>query len=362
MKPEPVVQIEDLCIALGAFALQDFSLAVLDGEYFVILGPTGVGKTVLLECILGIHQPQSGRVRLRGVDVSRYLPEARNVGYVPQDYALFPNMTVEENLAWGPRVRGWERQKREERVEELLELLSIECLRKRLPSGLSGGEKQRVAVGRALAVDPAILLLDEPLSALDELRRSDLAKELRRIQRQVGATFLHVCHNLDEAAELADKIALLRHGRVEQIGDLEDILYRPVSPFVANFSGCLNVFEISPLDHSQPKGVLDDGTILGLQESLSQRGKIAIRPDSIELMEPSKREALQDEASANSFSVRVLGKDGERVSHYLLSVQIQRGGQVWKVALRRRGKLRLPREGDELIMTVPEKAMHLMES
>ena len=209
-----MIDIENLSIDLGEFHLRDISLRIHDGEYMVLLGPTGAGKTVLVECIVGIHRPDTGRILIDGRDATRLYPEERNVGFVPQDYALFPNMTVADNVAYGLKARRLPKAEIAERVERMMRLSEVEHLRARLPLNLSGGEKQRVALGRALATEPRVLLLDEPLAALDENLRSELAAELRRVHQAVRGTFLHVCHSFEEAAEVADRVAIINEGRI----------------------------------------------------------------------------------------------------------------------------------------------------
>ena len=231
-----MIEIQDLNITLGEFNLQDVNLAIRPGEYMVLLGPTGAGKTVLIECIVGIYRQRSGSILLNGGDVTPLLIEERNIGYVPQDYALFPNMTVFENIAYGLRARKRPAAEVEVEVEAMMQILGVNHLRHRLPLNLSGGERQRAALGRALVTRPQILLLDEPLSALDENTRYDLAVELRRVHKAVGGTFLHVCHNFQEASDLADRVAIMNGGRIAQVGTIDEILADPASEFVSEFT------------------------------------------------------------------------------------------------------------------------------
>ena len=352
---KPIVQIADLNLQLGAFQLRDFQLDVFAGEYLVILGPTGAGKTVLLDCILGIHRPTKGSIYLDGKDVTKWLPEDRNVGYVPQDYALFPTMTVEENVGYGPYVRRWPEEKRKARVDELITLLGIEKIRHRLPTALSGGEKQRVAVGRALAVHPAILLLDEPLSALDEIRRSELAREFRAIQKKVGATFLHICHNLDEATEVADRLAIIRNGQVIQIGTVEEVLRKPQSPFVAQFTGCANVFFVKPhIDGCQ----LSDGMVLRLEEKLERETHVAIRPELLQWLDESPTEHTN---CACVIKGEVTHKI-ERVSSHYFEIQPKDSELQWKISIARQARENTPTIGENLSFAIPQEAIHLMAS
>ena len=232
-----MIEIIDLSIELGRFALHHVDLSIRDGEYLVLLGPTGSGKTVLVECIAGIHRKHGGRILVDGRDVTGLYPEERHIGYVPQDYALFPNLTVRENVAYGLRARRLPEVEIVARVNSMLKMLGLSQLAERSPTTLSGGEKQRTALGRALVTNPRILLLDEPLSAIDEVMRSELATELSRIQRAVNGTFLHVCHSFDEATEVADRVAILREGSIAQVGTIEELLEKPASSLCSPLHG-----------------------------------------------------------------------------------------------------------------------------
>jgi len=209
-----MIELVDISIQAGAFSLSGVSLAVGDGEYGVLMGRTGVGKTCLLEVLAGLRRPVSGRVRLAGRDVTELPPGARGVGYVPQDGALFPAMGVGDQLAFPLRLRKWSRPDQEQRVLELAGWLGIGHLLERQPRGLSGGERQRVALGRALAFRPAVLILDEPLVGLDEETRSELISLLQRAREEGSATALHVTHSREEAALLADRAFRLVDGRI----------------------------------------------------------------------------------------------------------------------------------------------------
>jgi len=236
-----MIEIRNLSLRLADFSLRGIDLTLGRGEYAVLLGPTGAGKSVLLECLAGIHRTPPGTIAVDGQDLSRLPPERRGVGYVPQDYALFPNMTVEQNMAYGLKARGRPAAEIARRVTAELDRLRLAHLRGRHPLHLSGGEQQRVALGRALITEPQLLLLDEPLSSLDEELRATLAAELREIQRDRGCTFLHVCHSLEEAYQVADRVALLHSGVLEQAGPLEELLARPSSLFVAAFTRSRNL-------------------------------------------------------------------------------------------------------------------------
>lgn len=219
-----MIAVEGLSVQAGAFVVEGIAFAVASGEYAVLMGRTGCGKTTLLEAICGLKRVRCGRIQLMGHDVNRLRPADRGVGYVPQDLALFPTMTVRDHLAFALELRRWDSDAAARRVEELTELLGLRALLDRRPQGLSGGEAQRVALGRALAFKPPILLLDEPLSALDDETRAGLYKLLRSVQRQTGVTVLHVTHSRAEARALGDRVFLLDHGVLRELppADLEE--------------------------------------------------------------------------------------------------------------------------------------------
>jgi ABC-type sugar transport system ATPase subunit len=209
-----MIAVENLCVRAGSFSLDGVSFTVPTGQYAALMGKTGSGKTTLLEAICGLKPVQSGAVRLLDQDVTHLPPGARGIGYVPQDLALFPTMTVREHLAFALTLRRWEEIDVIRRVNELARLLGIGHLLERWPKGLSGGERQRVALGRALAFRPRLLLLDEPLSALDDETHAEMVSLLRTVQRRTGVTTLHVTHRLAEAKLLADRILLMKNGAV----------------------------------------------------------------------------------------------------------------------------------------------------
>jgi molybdate/tungstate transport system ATP-binding protein len=210
-----VIQIEHLRVRAGAFRLADITFEVPSGGYTVLMGRTGSGKTTLLETLCGLKPATAGAIVLAGRDVTRLPPALRGIGYVPQDRALFQTMTVREHLAFAPRLRRWPHGRVGERIAELAGLLGIGLLLDRKPAGLSGGEAQRVALGRALAARPAVLCLDEPLSALDDETREEMIALLRMVRHQTGVTTLHVTHRLQEAERLADQVLELRDGKVQ---------------------------------------------------------------------------------------------------------------------------------------------------
>jgi len=290
------VRVQNLHIDLGEFRLRDIDLDVAPGEYFVILGPTGAGKTVLLETIAGLYRPDSGRILVNSEDITAAPPEQRGVGFVYQDYALFPHLNVARNIAFGLRLQkdlgGFRRTAGshnlrgliKQRVVEVSKLLNIHHLLHRRPDTLSGGEQQRVALARALVVEPRLLLLDEPLSALDPKTREDLQREMARLHRELGTTTIHVTHDFEEAVALGDRIAVVHEGRIVQIGPSEEIFRRPTSEFVARFVGVRNVFygEVLPSEYGYQVLAVDGLEIAALTE-LSGRVHASLRPEDIVL-------------------------------------------------------------------------------
>jgi putative spermidine/putrescine transport system ATP-binding protein len=224
-------------------AVESVDLEIAEGEFFTMLGPSGSGKTTTLRIIAGFEQPDSGSVLLAGKDVTRQPPYDRDVNTVFQDYALFPHMTVGENVEYGLRVKGVKREERRRRAAEALALVRLEGYGSRKPVQLSGGQRQRVALARAIVNHPRVLLLDEPLGALDLKLRQDMQIELKRIQGEVGITFVYVTHDQEEALTMSDRIAVFSQGRIEQIGPPNEVYERPANEFVAGFVGISNVLD-----------------------------------------------------------------------------------------------------------------------
>ncbi|HEX7953933.1 MAG TPA: ABC transporter ATP-binding protein [Burkholderiales bacterium] len=224
-------------------AVDRVSFDVADGEFFSMLGPSGSGKTTCLRLIAGFERPDAGNIVIHGVNVERVPPYQRDVNTVFQDYALFPHMTVSENVEYGLMIRKVALSERRRRSQEMLELVKLEAMGNRKPSQLSGGQRQRVALARALINRPGVLLLDEPLGALDLKLREQMQEELKALQRQVGITFIYVTHDQGEALSMSDRLAVFNRGRVEQIGAPADIYEHPASAFVASFVGVSNVCE-----------------------------------------------------------------------------------------------------------------------
>ncbi len=222
-------------------AVDEVDLEIRDGEFFAMLGPSGSGKTTCLRMIAGFDRPTSGSIYLYGQDVSTLPPYERNVNTVFQDYALFPHMNVGDNIAYGLMVKKVPKPEREKRVEEMLDLVQLRGFASRKPSQLSGGQRQRVALARALINHPKVLLLDEPLGALDLKLRQQMQVELKAIQKRVGITFIFVTHDQEEAITMSDRIAVFNHGKIEQVGSPAEIYEKPASAFVAGFVGTSNL-------------------------------------------------------------------------------------------------------------------------
>lgn len=229
-------------------AVIDFNLDVEQGEFVAFLGPSGCGKTTTLRMIAGFEQPSTGHIFLDGEEITYQPPNRRNIGMVFQSYALFPNMTVAQNISFGLQVRKMDRQQVEKRVQEMLALIHLEEYGDRYPYQLSGGQQQRVALARALAIHPRLLLLDEPLSALDAKIRLELRQEIRRIQQTLGITTIYVTHDQEEALSLSDRVVVMNKGRIEQVGTPFEIYNYPKTEFVASFVGQLNLLPIEALD------------------------------------------------------------------------------------------------------------------
>ena len=261
-------------------AVDGISLEVPRGSFFALLGPSGCGKTTTLRMIGGFEEPTSGRILLGDHDVVGLPPYKRDVNTVFQSYALFPHMTVEANLAFGLERRGLKKQEVKGRVAEMLELVGLAGYGNRKPRQLSGGQQQRVALGRALVNHPRVLLLDEPLGALDLKLRKQMQLELKRIQSEIGITFIHVTHDQEEAMTMADAIAVMNDGRIEQLGPPEELYERPATAYVAGFLGISNLL---PATVEGPDAVrLEDGTIVRAKVN-GQVGEVAagVRPEKI---------------------------------------------------------------------------------
>jgi putative spermidine/putrescine transport system ATP-binding protein len=287
-------------------AVRGLDLDVFDGEFFSMLGPSGSGKTTTLRMIAGFEAPTAGRILLHGHDVTGRPPFERDVNTVFQDYALFPHMTVGENIGYGLMIRKVPKTERAARVAEILRLIRLEGYERRKPSQLSGGQRQRVALARALVNRPRVLLLDEPLGALDLKLREEMQIELKAIQQEVGITFIYVTHDQQEALTMSDRIAVFNDGRIEQVGSPADVYERPASRFVAGFVGTSNL-----LRGETARAIVGRG------------GTFTVRPEKIRLAEPDAPVAADEISAAGTIrQVVYLGPD----TRY--HVELDAGGEL----------------------------------
>ncbi|MED1796403.1 putative 2-aminoethylphosphonate ABC transporter ATP-binding protein [Brevibacillus nitrificans] len=294
---KPYLSIQGIRKTFGKFvALTSIDIDIQRNEFICLLGPSGCGKTTLLRILAGLEQPTSGRILVNDRDITTLPPAKRNFGMMFQSYALFPNLTAAQNIAYGLQTKKWSKKDIEEKVREVLALIDLEHIRDKYPSQLSGGQQQRVALARAIALSPDFLLLDEPLSALDAKVRLKLRRELRSLHEKIGITTIMVTHDQDEALTMADRIVVMNNAEVVQMGSPQEVYERPNSPFVADFVGAINFLEES---------VLSAGTI-------TQDRLFAIRPENIHLMEP-----------ASDYSLHAIVQDLEfRGSFYRVTLQL----------------------------------------
>lgn len=273
-------------------ALDDISLDIRRGEFFTLLGPSGCGKTTLLRMIAGFEMPTSGEILLDGAEISHLPPNLRPVNTVFQSYALFPHLTVAENIAFGLKMLGRSRAEQKRRTERMLSLVRLEALAGRRTSQLSGGQQQRVALARALAPEPKVLLLDEPLSALDLQLRKEMQLELKRLQAETGITFVFVTHDQEEALTMSDRIGVMSAGRLQQIGTPRQIYTRPVNRFVAAFIGETNLLR----GRATQAGVqLPGGVLLPISQAGAGEVTVTIRPEHIRIVGPQEAGAIPAE-------------------------------------------------------------------
>jgi putative spermidine/putrescine transport system ATP-binding protein len=267
--------------------VQNVDLAIQRGEFVSFLGPSGCGKTTTLRMVAGFEQPTVGTIRIAEKDVTQLRPNQRNVGMVFQSYALFPNMTVAENVGFGLKVANRPSAEITGRVEEMLKLIKLPQLATRYPYQLSGGQQQRVALARALAIKPQVLLLDEPLSALDAKIRVSLREEIKAVQRNLGITTVYVTHDQEEALSMSDRIVVMNEGRIEQIGTPFEIYNYPRTRFVASFVGTLNILRGQVADPASGRITIDDQDIVAARGIVDARAgevrSVALRPEAVSL-------------------------------------------------------------------------------
>jgi len=273
-------------------AVRDVSLEIGEGEFFSLLGPSGCGKTTTLRMIAGFEVPDEGRIVLQGTDVTTVFSNKRPVNMVFQQYALFPHMSIYDNVAFGLKVKGVPRKEHRGRILEILRVVELEGLENRRPRQLSGGQQQRVALARALVNQPAALLLDEPLGALDVKLRKQMQLELKKIQTELGTTFVYVTHDQDEALSMSDRIAVMNHGRVEQIAGPREIYEHPATAFVADFIGSLNALDFTVDELVGGYAVMRVGEAdrvvlpVGGETNTGDSFRVAVRPERVQIGRP----------------------------------------------------------------------------
>ncbi|HVW92076.1 MAG TPA: ABC transporter ATP-binding protein [Devosia sp.] len=302
---EEFLRIENLVKAFnGNTVVKGANLAFNQGEFISLLGPSGCGKTTILRMIAGFERPTSGAILVEGKDISPLPPNQRKIGMVFQAYALFPNMNVEDNVGFGLRIAGMPAAERRARVEEMLKLIGLPGFGKRFPFEMSGGQQQRVALARALAPKPRMLLLDEPLSALDAKIRVSLRQEIRAIQRDLGITTVFVTHDQEEALSISDRIVVLSAGNVEQFGTPFEIYNKPATRFVAQFVGTINTLEAEVVDPAEKSVSVDGQTFSVPRLPDGTRGPVSLtlRPEAVSLGKPNGQDiVLSGKVSEVSF-------------------------------------------------------------
>ena len=345
----PDVRLESVVKHFGeTVAVDGVGLDIARGEFFSLLGPSGCGKTTTLSMIGGFELPTSGRIMLGGTDVSRIPPYKRDVNTVFQSYALFPHLNVFDNVAFGLRRRRLPKADIGHRVAEALRLVDLPTLEKRTPAQLSGGQQQRVALARALVNEPRVLLLDEPLGALDLKLRKQMQLELKRIQQDVGITFLYVTHDQEEAMVMSDRLAVMNGGRIEQLGSPEEVYERPSTEFVASFLGVSNLIEATVAERGDASRhasvVLADGTQARVPSDRVATGrrqvKIGVRPEKLHLLDAD----AAAESGSNCVTGRVVLATYVGVSHQY-TVQSPEGASL-TVYVQNLGVTRAPALGD----------------
>jgi len=338
----------------GTAVVQDFNLEVEKGEFVSFLGPSGCGKTTTLRMVAGFEIPTMGQITMDGVDITNNAPNQRNVGMIFQAYALFPNMTVAQNIGFGLQIHRESKSAIKDRVAEMLALIHLEQHSNKYPYQLSGGQQQRVALARALANHPQVLLLDEPLSALDAKIRVQLRSEIRAIQKKMGITAIFVTHDQEEALSISDRIVVMYEGRMEQVGTPFEIYNFPKTAFVANFVGTLNTADAEVVDPA--KGSLRiDGVTLEAAEDFSGRSKgdkikISIRPERLNFVSVEKKANVMDCTIEN---ITFLGS--------VVRVQVKIGNTKFNMDTFNNPFLELPKIGDKDQVSCSREAVLVLD-
>ena len=386
--PRAVVSLRGIRRRFGRVtAVDGIDLDIREGEFFALLGPSGCGKTTLLRIIAGLERPDAGRIFIDGADMTTTAPNHRPVNMVFQSYALFPHMTVAENVAYGLRLEGLARAVIAERVREALALVRLEGLEDRRPDALSGGQRQRVALARALVKRPRVLLLDEPLSALDARLREEMRLELSALQMRLGLTFVLVTHDQDEALSMADRIAVMRNGRIEQLDEPEGLYERPRNRFVAEFIGKINFFDsiLERVDEEGLRVVLPGIGPLSLPVRclVTERKAVdlapgdaltlAIRPEKIRISRAGEHAGAGSDlfGGQDRADVRLTGRIAEwayygGISHMIVEATLPQSGEVRRISVVFQNAAKETVEafdiGDAVVLSWPASAMIVLTS
>ena len=332
-------------------AVEGFNLEVEKGEFVSFLGPSGCGKTTTLRMIAGFELPSTGVITLDGEDITYKSPNQRNVGMVFQSYALFPNLTIGQNIGFGLQVRKMPEAQIKKRIQEMLALVHLEEHINKYPYQLSGGQQQRIALTRALAINPRVLLLDEPLSALDAKIRVELRLEIRRIQQTMGITTIYVTHDQEEALVISDRVVVMSQGRMEQIGTPGTIYNFPASEFVAQFIGQLNMLPVTKVDLQNHTCQLAGQNVKfehSPERKIGDSPRLAIRPEELQIGTGEGRNALKGRVE----SVLFLGA--------VVRLRIDIGGAMVSADFFNERTRTLPRTGDEIVISFPEYSCWLV--
>jgi putative spermidine/putrescine transport system ATP-binding protein len=332
-------------------AVENFNLEVEKGQFVSFLGPSGCGKTTTLRMIAGFELPTTGAITLDGEDITYKSPNQRNVGMVFQSYALFPNLTIGQNIGFGLEVRKYSAADAKARIDEMLELVHLEKHKDKYPYQLSGGQQQRIALARALAISPRVLLLDEPLSALDAKIRVELRLEIRRIQQTMGITTIYVTHDQEEALLLSDRVVVMSQGHIEQVGAPASIYNYPSTEFVAQFVGQLNLLPVTNVDMKNGTCKLAGQNVKFEpmpERKTSDEPRLAIRPEELHIGTGEGRNALKGRVE----SVLFLGS--------VVRLRVDVGGIFFSADFFNERRITLPRSGDEVVISFPEHSCWLV--
>ncbi|MBC7331877.1 MAG: ATP-binding cassette domain-containing protein [Synergistetes bacterium] len=297
-----MLKLERVCRKWQEFSLENISFEVREGEYFIILGPSGAGKTLLLELIAGIFFPEKGKIYWNGKDITFLEPEKRHFAYVPQNYGLFPHMSVYENIAYGLRLRKTPESLISKKIKDISSVLGIEHLLNRKPKTLSGGESQRVAIARSLVIEARLLLLDEPFANLDPLTSAKLLSDFKKWRTELNFTAIHVTHSFEEALTLGDSVGIMLDGEIAQLGSIKEVFSKPKDEKIASFLGFENIIE----GFAQGYELKANGISIKLPKSFFGKVRIAIRPEDIVLSENPLKSSLRNVFEATVLEIQDL--------------------------------------------------------